>query len=331
MMIYRGRDDIDVAEVRNSVDLLALASKSTELRKESGGSFPSYAGPCPWCGGTDRLVVRPNGDETGRGPAWWCRKCHVEAGSCIDWIMRRDGLDFRSALEELAGGVVSGAPAARRKVDAEIAKVERKIADLTGELDHLRRWHRALLARRDMLADLERGGIGQYAVEHFEFGFGDWYGRPALVIPWRAAGVTESIQYRLVSDMGGDRYRWHEGTSGRLFNADAVLEPQEETVIITEGAKKAAAVWTAGFASVTAVPNNTSAARIAGEFKQPLAAFDRVYVLLDPDSWGHAVNVARAIGDSARVVVLPAKVDDWLVTMGDPGMLDKIIKNARPA
>ena len=55
-----------------------------------------YAGPCPWCGGTDRFVVWPN---QGKGGRFLCRQCQKK-GDVIDYL-RNGGLSYREALEAL--------------------------------------------------------------------------------------------------------------------------------------------------------------------------------------------------------------------------------------
>ena len=43
-------------------------------------------------------------------PAFWCRRCHEQPGSAIDYVMLRDGAEFDEAVEWLARhiGLVAG-------------------------------------------------------------------------------------------------------------------------------------------------------------------------------------------------------------------------------
>lgn len=61
-----------------------------------------YAGPCPWCGGTDRFVVKATGGKDGRG-RWMCRQCPptdgkpYRIGDTAQFLMEMDGLTFNEA------------------------------------------------------------------------------------------------------------------------------------------------------------------------------------------------------------------------------------------
>jgi hypothetical protein len=64
------------------------------------GRGPWRAGPCPYCNGTDRFVVHI------RRQTWFCRKCNRN-GDIIELIKHLDGLDFKGAVELLAGDSIS--------------------------------------------------------------------------------------------------------------------------------------------------------------------------------------------------------------------------------
>jgi len=87
----------DADNIRRTTDLLALVGNAS-LRKIGGGW---YSGPCPFCGGTDRFVLK----QTADGWRWLCRHCtdgkYLDA---IDFVQRRDGLSFQEALRRLGGG-----------------------------------------------------------------------------------------------------------------------------------------------------------------------------------------------------------------------------------
>jgi phage/plasmid primase-like uncharacterized protein len=73
--------------VRNVVNIKHVASTN-------GGE---YAGPCPWCGGTDRFRVWPNEGETGR---YWCRQCQ-RSGDGIQFLRDVHGITYRDACRML--------------------------------------------------------------------------------------------------------------------------------------------------------------------------------------------------------------------------------------
>lgn len=55
-----------------------------------------YAGPCPWCQGTDRFIAWPN---QGKGGRYMCRQCQAK-GDFIDFL-KVVGLSYREALNEI--------------------------------------------------------------------------------------------------------------------------------------------------------------------------------------------------------------------------------------
>jgi DNA primase len=56
-------------------------------------STTSFAGPCPACGGTDRLVLRPAEQR------WFCRQCSPRGGDTETFLMRFCGMTFKEACQ----------------------------------------------------------------------------------------------------------------------------------------------------------------------------------------------------------------------------------------
>jgi DNA primase len=84
-------DDI-VEQVRDSADLVGIIGEAVELKRTGS----DYRGPCPFHGGTHRnFAVIP---KKGR---YYCFVCH-ESGDVFSWLMKRLGLDYPSAVRELA-------------------------------------------------------------------------------------------------------------------------------------------------------------------------------------------------------------------------------------
>jgi DNA primase len=191
-----------------------------------------------------------------------------------------------------------------------------------------RRLSAELARHADVLERLAQEGIDQLAAKHFGFGVADYYGSPALAIPWMVQGELRALQYRLLGTPShGGRYRWHEGSrTDTLYNADAVLEPQDDTILIVEGAKKAACLWSHGITSTCAVVNKSGwHAKFAPRFRR----FARVVFVPDPDAWGEADAWARTV-PGARVAHVPDKPDDFLVASGgDVDLLWSYIEDAR--
>lgn len=89
---------MDVQSLKRNIDLLELIGRDTRLKKVASTGGGEWAGPCPFCGGRDRLRVQPE-----RG-LWWCRQCSGEHWQdAIAYVMRRNNQDFKSALAALGG------------------------------------------------------------------------------------------------------------------------------------------------------------------------------------------------------------------------------------
>lgn len=341
--VLQPRASYDTFAINAGVDLVTLIGADTTLRKESASSM---CGPCPFCGGgapdSDRMVVRtkPHGEHP---PAWWCRKCtDGKPQDAIAYVMRRDHVNFQEACARLTGGadpdpvwLASRRAEFQRRI-AESAALEaehreqarRLLAAATAEADY----QAALWARLDLIGALLEGGISESAIAAHGFGLARFGGKwgDALTIPWTRGGELVSMQYRLLSAAGSDKYRWAKGTSGRLWNADAVDQPHDDIVVIAEGAKKGAALWSCGVTSVCAVANNTAAPAVVAEEHGLLAKFGRAYVILDPDSRGFAGRAAADL-PNGRAVLLPMKLDDWLVAhRGDVDLLMRHCEAGRP-
>lgn len=340
----------DLDEIKDAVDLLDLIGSDTALRKVTVGGG-AYAGPCPWCGGTDRFVVRPHGRATGETPCWWCRQCTGEKPqSCLDYVMRRDGLDLQHAAVRLAelyhiepvderdmAGIRREREQAREQARKQEA-IERRAKSVQALDDPEHGPYdadtqgAALMGEPLALADLAARGIALDVAMAYQLGvtrrFVGGSRVPAISIPWRAGGETVAVQYRFLED-SKSRYQWHPGTAFELWNADELDRRRDSAVLVVEGALKALTVISAGIESVVAVSNKQGAPRVVGENAGALAAYERVYILLDPDARAEARTAALSIPNS-RIVELPEKVDDWLVRRGmDVGLLLCALRYAR--
>jgi DNA primase len=81
-----------IEQVRDSADLVGLIGESVQLKRTGS----DYRGPCPFHGGTHRnFTVIP---KKGR---YYCFVCH-ESGDVFSWLMKRSGLDYPTAVREVA-------------------------------------------------------------------------------------------------------------------------------------------------------------------------------------------------------------------------------------
>jgi len=84
--------DETVDQVRESADLVGIIGEAVELKRTGS----DYRGPCPFHGGTHRnFAVIP---KKGR---YYCFVCH-ESGDVFTWLMKRTGMDYPTAIREVA-------------------------------------------------------------------------------------------------------------------------------------------------------------------------------------------------------------------------------------
>ncbi len=81
-----------VEQVRDTADLLEIVQESVQLKRQGS----DYRGPCPFHGGTNRnFAVIPKKN------LYYCFVCHA-AGDVFTWYRERFGLDYPSAVREVA-------------------------------------------------------------------------------------------------------------------------------------------------------------------------------------------------------------------------------------
>lgn len=101
-------DDV-IDQVRDTADLVEVIGEAVQLKRTGS----DYRGPCPFHGGTHRnfAVVPKKG-------LYYCYVCH-EAGDIFTWHMKRHGLDYPSAVREVArrAGIVIPEEATRAETN----------------------------------------------------------------------------------------------------------------------------------------------------------------------------------------------------------------------
>ena len=81
-----------VDQVRDGADLVGIIGETVQLKRTGS----DYRGPCPFHGGTHRnFAVIP---KKGR---YYCFVCH-EGGDVFSWFMKRAGMDYPTAVREVA-------------------------------------------------------------------------------------------------------------------------------------------------------------------------------------------------------------------------------------
>jgi len=274
-----------------------------------------WAGPCPWCGGNDRFHVWERGN-------YWCRPGPGHCGA-EGWVDKLAGKD---------------APTAEQRLEWRVAKLERqhqeheqrlsRLEEMARCKDHIR-YHEALTdeAREYWWSE----GITDESIERYLLG---WCPRcptypesPSYTIPITRHDVLQNIRHRLQRPNGSGKYRPHRaGLGNSLYLADLLDEPRE-SIIVTEGEKKAIVSTQSGFPAVGVCGKRS--------FKREwIPLFDSVqvvYIALDPDATESAFRLGALFNGRARVARLPAKLDDMIVRFGaNSDDIEAYLRTARP-
>ncbi len=81
-----------IEQVRESADLIGIIGESVQLKRTG----TDWRGPCPFHGGTHRnFAVIP------RKGMFYCYVCH-EAGDVFTWLMKQFGMDYPTAVKDVA-------------------------------------------------------------------------------------------------------------------------------------------------------------------------------------------------------------------------------------
>ena len=213
----------DVQAVKESVSCVDLASRYVKLHKASRNEF---AGPCPRCGGTDRLHVKPDG--------FFCRTCYPidEHGwhSAPDFIMWIQGVTFSEALQMLQGNAVPSAPT-KTLPAPKPPTVKQQPADWRAQAKAECDAAAARLSSSPGMEYLFSRGICEETMRTYKLGYTTtpWrvrseYQAPAIVLPWMKGGAVVGVRYRFLKPVNGERLRSAEGSdfAGKLFGGQAL-------------------------------------------------------------------------------------------------------------
>lgn len=235
-------------QVNQTTQLLSLIGH--DLKK--AGRY--HVGACPFCGGDDRFTVK----HTPEGDRWYCRECGGgKYHTAIDFIMRRDDCDFKTAYQTLMGKNLEPT----QTVTAPSIKPTPKPITLPSH-----EWQAQALQLVDKASDLllfNKGQAGQDYLTQRGLHRGTWYAwllgfafvydpkakrnRPAISMPWLdmdARGeVITAVKYRFIdNNPEGLRYIALAGSMPLLFGLWNVLE-SDNTLLLVEGEINALSLW----------------------------------------------------------------------------------------
>ena len=308
------------------VDLVQLIGRYSQLRRQGP---QEWAGPCPACGGEDRLRVTPTG--------WFCRQCKPYEENTgwygsIDWVMWRHNLDFKTAVGFLTGAQMTAAVQQRAPAPARPERMEpddqwrAKAAGIVAETQH------ALFhADLDGAEYLELRGLEPGTWRAFGWGFGPgWYSLtrqllPAIVIPWYRGGRIMAIRYRFLNPPavvveGKERVEKIVSLKGSHFGGilygGQAMEPgaeQTRTLVLCEGEINAASIWQVAHETrLDVLSVGSESTRLTDPMLAHAAKYKQVVVWMDRREIADKMRQQLADGGSAGTVAVssPLRKDD---------------------
>lgn len=249
----------------------------------------------------------------------WCRRCGYS--QFAENVIRASTLPSLTPQELQAIAERAQAERQRREKELQARLSEFTTAELWIELNRrMNEDNRQWWAARGIARDWQDFWKLGYRAEK------DAYSIPYFDVAFHPV----TIQYRLTHpDQPNDKYRWEYG----LHSAPYITRPDMPItgpVLICEGAIKAMVthvLGTLGKMQVLAVPSKADFADV----ETLIEKCSRVFILLDPDAGDKARELATNIGQRARLVDLPGKVDDLILDYGlTPHSLRMALKYARP-
>lgn len=319
-----------IDEVKQRIDIVDLIGRYVELRK----SGTTYKGPCPFHSErTPSFMVFPDSGT------WHCFGSCGIGGDIFSFVMRRENLEFREALEMLAREAGVTLEAEQDPAQGQRTRLYEINEAAATYFQEILRHHAGATAGRTYL---ERRGINSETIAHFRLGFAldGWSGLRDFLLEkgWSleeqlAAGLVKRHEERnsIYDAFRGrvlipirDRQSRVIGFGGRLlgdgqpkylntaetplfhksqvvFGLDLAREAirQEDKVVIVEGYMDVIAAHQHGFANVVACMGTS----LTSEQLQQLHRFTNNFILaLDADAAGQQATI-RGLNQARQSLV----------------------------
>lgn len=323
-------------ELARRVDVMDLIAGTVELKRVSDGE---WAGPCPACGGKDRLHVRRDG--------WFCRQCQpldpVHGWhNPIDWLVWSERLSVKDAVRRLLRVSRNNPVITQKTPETPDAAWQRKAAHLcSGAAGRL--WSDEGKPGRDYLL---RRGLEPHVWEQFGLGYAcHWHAGaqaeiPAIVIPWVYGRKTVAVRFRFLNPPDKTKLVSLKGSrfSGVLFGSqglpDYVWQPLpghgrcaegRSTLILCEGELNALSIWqVAHNQRVDVLSLGSESAKLTDKSVTFTQRYGQVIVWMDKGEVADAI--AEQLPGAARVQSPKGKdANDWL----QAGRLGEIVATMR--
>lgn len=311
-----------VENMIDNYDLLSDVMKDTHLNSIGGNWF---TGACPFCGGKDRFVLK----NTQNGWRWYCRGCgDSKYHSSIDYIMKRDGINYRDALKKALG---RNAHSPSKKVsyvptsDKELANLEiwqiqakkkthdfqeelwgiegeaaREYLHLRGLADKIIRDYQLGYLSTDLYEENEKWGFG---IEMNQQGYERKVWLPkGIVIPTIENDIVTGLKIRVLGSLTQHKYIKVKGSKSGVFGNQfftgkdicILTEGEFDAMLLNQETQNRYAVGSLG--SATNLLNGLDFA-IWGKYFIPMM---NIYVVFDSDAAGNKGSEALA-GFSERI------------------------------
>lgn len=312
------------------MNLFELVNRDVQLRKVASTHGGEYAGPCPKCGGRDRLRVWPHAET----PRFWCRQCGW-SGDAIQYLRDHDGLTYQEACARVGRSLdipprakaVSALHALRLAVPPSAAWQDR--GRKFSEAAEARLWGPtgaravAYLHHRGLTDDTIRAAqLGYHGVETWEeperWGLAAdqkkiWL--PAgILFPWLIGSELWRINIRRIGDTIGKEqcYIVVSGSGNTLFGVDTLRA--NVPAMIVEGVLDALSVLQeAGDLLAVVATGSTTGGRLERWIGR-LSLASTVLVAFDADDAGEAAS-------TWWLKALATRAKRWRPYWGDPNQL----------
>lgn len=331
--------NLNIQAIIDRADLVQIATQAgAHLKYQSGewrGCCPIHMGDNP-----SAFVIYQHGGKN----KWKCyTRDECGNGDVIDFVMKWRRCSFVDACRYLGNGDLHLTPEELAEIEAERdARIEQERITKEQRATHAAQvlneeWpqYNANLKDNPQARELWRKrGVDDEWQAYYGLGFcparkwGD-YEYQSLTIPylyladpdgdapqWRA----RQMKYRLLGDdTPGGKYRSVSGLDTCLFHTDLHQRKYYGDVFIVEGEIKAIVTWALMWDCVTCYAPDITVIGLPGKGYRPdpaLFADDiirSVTICLDPDAQKEAGSMAKSIGQKARVLQLPEKIDDLIL------------------